>query len=259
MLLKSLDLLVFAPHPDDAEMFCGGTIISAVQKGYKVGVIELTDGEMSTSGTVEERKIEVEASNKILKLSHRQSLGLPDGWLNPYEGYDKKSTDSAVAKIVDCIRNLKPSILLIPYEDDRHPDHRSTSELLTSAVFYSNVGGFKVKSGAARHLVKQVFYYQMRYEFKPSIIVDISDYFELKKTAIHCFKSQIHRDTGKDTNYTLLNSPDMLTMLETRDRYYGGMAGVKYGEPLLMKNIPVTKDIVSEYQNTNEPFFYRTV
>ncbi len=242
--MKSLDILAFAPHPDDAEICCGGTLITSQKKGHKTGIVELTYGEMSTAGTVEERKLEVEEANKILKPTHRENLGLSDGWLNPYNQYDSRSQDSAIVKIVDCIRRLKPSIVLLPYDSDRHPDHIAASNLITSALFHANVGGYKTPSGADRHLVNQIFYYQMRYEFTPSVIVDISDSFDEKVEAIKCFKTQITRDQKSSTKHTLLNSPELLANLEARDKYYGGLAGVKYGEPLFMKNIPVVKDIV---------------
>ncbi|MHA1170608.1 MAG: PIG-L family deacetylase [Candidatus Heimdallarchaeota archaeon] len=123
-----LDVLVFAPHPDDAELGAGGAIVKAISAGFKVGIIDLTAGEMGSLGTKESRLEEAEAARKVLGAELRQNLGFPDAYLPPFE--DKKEV---VLKIADKIREFKPTIVLMPFWEDRHPDHVATSFAVSEA------------------------------------------------------------------------------------------------------------------------------
>lgn len=136
---EQLDIVAFAPHPDDAEIGCGGTLIKLARLGYRTGIVDLTRGEMSSAGDLQTRATETAAASKILGLSHRENLELADAWLDPHAGSDlpdeTREQLSPVTKVVEALRRLRPELVLIPYGVDRHPDHVAASELLLRAAF----------------------------------------------------------------------------------------------------------------------------
>jgi N-acetylglucosamine malate deacetylase 1 len=117
-----MDVLAFGPHPDDVEIFCGGTLIHLAELGHAVAVVDLTRGELSTHGTVEQRAEESQAASKILGLTHRENLGLPDGFLSPWSKDESSAESSPLGRVVEAIRRLRPEIVLAPWIEERHPD-----------------------------------------------------------------------------------------------------------------------------------------
>lgn len=220
-----LDVLIFAAHPDDAELSMGGTIARFTSNKLKVGVADLTRAELSTRGDVETRAKETAEASKILKLKVRENLGIRDGNINI-------SPDS-LKKLVTLIRKYNPSIVFAPYINDRHPDHIDVSNLVKRAVFSSGLEKFKTLfSGKSQQAYrpKKIFYYMQTYLFEPSFVVDVSDYFHIKMKSVNAFKSQFHNPVLKKQD-TFISKPEFLDYVEARAKFYGFQIRKKYGEP----------------------------
>lgn len=222
-----LDALAFGAHADDVELSCGGTLIKLGASGYKAGVITLTKGEMATRGSAEIRTQEFAQSAKIMGLASHKMLDIPDGRV--------EVTWENKIKIIEEIRAHRPRIVFTPYWVSCHPDHRNTSHLVREAAYLSALK--KLKSDQEPHRPYKVIYYQTRFEFKPSFIVDISDFHAQKMKSILSYKSQFyHKDKAEyGDDETLLSRPEFLDRIETRDKQYGTYIGVKYGEPFLVR------------------------
>lgn len=222
MSKKEFDIVAIAPHPDDAEIFCGGALASAHERGHRTAIIDLTRGELASNGTVESRAEEAEQARITLGVDERINLRLPDGGLD-----GRTRENEQLTALVKAIRELKPKLLLIPFFEGRHPDHRAASELSRNSVFFSGLKKFLPEIEA--HRVPSVLYYQLRFSFKPSLVLDVSATYEKKRKAIACYSTQVKR--AESTNETLLNSPLSLRGIESRDMYYGAMIGAEFGEP----------------------------
>ncbi len=221
----NLDVLVFAAHPDDAELSMGGTIARFTAKGFKVGVMDLTKAEMSTRGDVKTRADETAEASKILKLKIRENLGFEDGNIS--------ISQNSVKKVSEVIRKYKPSIVFAPYFNDRHPDHIDVSKLIKRAVFSSGLEKLKTTLSGKSQLPyrpKKLFYYMQTYVFEPSFIVDVSEYFHIKMKSVHSFKSQFHNPVLKKED-TFISKPEFLDYVKARAEFYGFQIRKKYGEP----------------------------
>ena len=214
-----LDILVLAAHPDDAELGCGGTILKHVAMGHKVGVVDLTRGELGTRGTPETRAKEAADSAKILGLSVRENLGLPDGFF--VNGKEHQ------LEVVKAIRKYQPDIILANAVYDRHPDHGRGSELAFEASFLSGLK--KVETGQSPWRAKTVYHYIQSQLLQPDFVVDVSDFWEKKIEAIRAFKTQFHDPNNKEPD-TFISSPAFMKLVESRGHEYGHSIGVKYGE-----------------------------
>jgi bacillithiol biosynthesis deacetylase BshB1 len=217
-------LIAYAPHPDDAELFCGGTLSKMSSAGYGAGVVDLTEGERGTRGSPETRSKEREKASKTLGLALREGLGLPDMGL---AGTDRGQLEAVVASL----RQHRPRLVLAPHWEDRHPDHVEGSKLVTSAFFLA--GAAKFGEGAP-FKPSAIIYYQGSQEFAPSLIVDISGQFEAKMKAIECYSSQFSPRSG-DEPETDIAHPHFLERVRSRARHYGLLIGAEYGEPFLVK------------------------
>lgn len=233
-----LEVLAFGPHPDDVELCCGGLLLNMADRGYRTGVVDLTRGELGSNGTPELRAKEAAAAAAVLGLAHRENLGLPDGWIHPWSAYDsapdERTARSHLARVVEALRRLRPEVVLVPWHEARHPDHRATSALLTKALFFAGVQKFATAPATGRFRPRQVLFYQMRYRFRPSFVVDISDVIARKQEAIRCYASQFQRTS--ESAATLINSSMAVQAVEAKDRYYGAMIGASHGEPYLCHN-----------------------
>jgi bacillithiol biosynthesis deacetylase BshB1 len=221
----NLDVLVFAAHPDDAELSMGGTIARFTSQELKVGVVDLTKAELSTRGNVITRARETAAASKVLKLKVRENLGIKDGGIS--------SSPDNLKKVITLIRKYKPSIVFAPYFNDRHPDHIDTSILIKRAVFSSGLEKFKTTISGKSQLhyrPKKIFYYMQTYIFEPSFIVDISEHFETKMRSVNEFKSQFHNPAAKKDD-TFISKPEFLDYVKARAEFYGFQIRKKYGEP----------------------------
>jgi bacillithiol biosynthesis deacetylase BshB1 len=221
----NLDVLVFAAHPDDAELSMGGTIARFTANGFKVGVVDLTRAELSTRGDVKIRAKETAEASKILKLKIRENLGFEDGNIS--------ISQNSVKKVAELIRKYKPSIVFAPYFNDRHPDHIDVSKLIKRAVFSSGLEKLKTTLSGKSQLPyrpKKLFYYMQTYVFEPSFIIDISEYFHIKMKSVHAFQSQFHNPVVKKED-TFISKPEFLDYVKARAEFYGFQIRKKYGEP----------------------------
>lgn len=236
-----LDALAFGAHADDVELACSGTILKLGALGYKTGVITLTQGEMATRGTAEIRAQEFAQSAEIMELSMHKMLDIPDGRIEDI--WENK------LKIIEGIRAFRPRILFAPYWISRHPDHDKTSSLVREAAYLSGLKKLETDQEAYRPY--KIIYYQTRFEFKPSFIVDISEFYEKKMKSILCYKSQFHHQDkanfGEDE--TLISSPEFLSRIEARDKHYGTLIGVKFGEPFLVREAIKVNDPVDFFDD----------
>jgi len=220
-----LDALFFAAHPDDIELSCGGTVAKLAKSGKKVGIADLTYGELSTRGSTGLRKKEALKAAKILGIAKRINLAIPDGNI--------QNTEANRSKIIKIIRDLRPDIIFFPHYYDRHPDHFHTHELVKESVFYSGLG--KIKTYLKGKLQKphrpgKNYYYMQTYPFEPNIITDISDVQNIKMRAIGCYSSQFY-DPESIEPATFISNENFIKFIEARARHYGFLAGVEYGEP----------------------------
>ncbi|MGB9663794.1 MAG: bacillithiol biosynthesis deacetylase BshB1 [Ignavibacteria bacterium] len=219
---NNLDILAFGAHPDDVELSMGGTIISFVEKGFKVGIIDLTQGELSSRGNLETRKKETEKANKILGIHLRKNLKLKDGQI--------QIDQNSIQKVVESIRKYKPKIVFAPYFIDRHPDHVNAAQLIKEAVFFSGLKNFHTEKSLQPYRPSKIFYFMQTYPFEPTFIYDISPYFELKMEAVLAYSSQFYNPQSKEPE-TFISRPEFLNYLKARAEFYGFQIGKQYGEP----------------------------
>lgn len=245
-----IDVLAFGPHPDDVEIFCGGTLIRLQQLGYRTGVIDLTRGEKASHGTPETRALEAEAAAKVMGLSFRENLGLPDTLVTPWPG-DADPKTSQLARAVEAIRRHRPELVLVPWVEERHPDHVAGSALLTKALYFAGVRKFETEPASERFVPRQVLYYELRHRMPASFIVDTSAAAAKKLEAIRCHSSQVTRRPGEDA--TLVSSSRALEAIDARDRHYGSMIGVSHGEPIRAVNTPGLVDPVDHFRRNAFP------
>jgi N-acetylglucosamine malate deacetylase 1 len=219
-----IDLLVFGPHPDDLEIGLGGTIARETARGARVGLCDLTAGEMGSNGTVAERLVESEAARVALGAAWRENLRWPDRKI----GRDPQHLEHAVA----FIRRHRPRTIAVPYWKDRHPDHVAASEVLTEACF--NAGLRKYPADGEAWKADWICYYFINDSVTPSFVVDISDTFETKNAALDCHVSQFRPADGATVS-TRLNTPLFRQMIESRDAHLGALAGVRRAEGIVVR------------------------
>jgi N-acetylglucosamine malate deacetylase 1 len=217
-----LNALFIGSHPDDIELTCGGTVCKLVKSGKKVGIIDLTKGELSTRGNLAQRKKETENATKVLGIAVRKNLGLKDS--------DIQNNSANRLKLIKHIREYKPEIVFTPYPSDRHPDHINASNLIRQAVFYSGLR--KIVTGKqVAFRPKRIFYYRHAYDIPISFIMDVSDVFEKKLEAIKCYESQFYNPKYKNEPVTYISSKRFLDDIISRAKFFGFKIGVEYGEP----------------------------
>ena len=217
VLKMNLDVLVVAPHPDDAELGMGGAILKMLASGQKVGVLDLTTGEPTPHGSLEIRKEETDAATKILGLSWRENLGL--------ENRSLEATLDARKKLATVIRQTRPRWLFAPYWIDAHPDHVAATQLVDAARFWAKLS--KTDMPGERHHPERIYNYycvHLKMHAQPAFVLDISDVWEKKLAAIACYHSQFVK--GREDM-----SPTFLEQLEVEAGYWGKSIGVRYGEP----------------------------
>ncbi|MCJ7727687.1 MAG: bacillithiol biosynthesis deacetylase BshB1 [Candidatus Hydromicrobium sp.] len=220
-----IDALAFSPHPDDAEMGCGGLLLKLKDKGYRTGIIDLTRAELSTNGNLKTREEEIKEASKILGLDIRENLGLEDA--NIKNDYDSR------LKVISAIRKYRPGLALIPFWRDRHPDHENSYKLLKDAIFISGLKKFK--TGLDSYRPDVVINYMLHYEFKPSFIVDISQYYNKKFSAVAAYKSQFYSDVAKKV-MTHIASKYFFDIINSRHQCSGLKIMSEYGEPYYIES-----------------------
>ncbi|MEP7252368.1 MAG: bacillithiol biosynthesis deacetylase BshB1 [Ginsengibacter sp.] len=229
-----LDLIAFGVHPDDIELSCAGTLLVEKKNGKRVGIIDLTKGELGTRGTAQTRKTEAANSAKILGVDVRENLGMADGFF--------KNDKENQLKIIKALRKYKPEIVLCNALEDRHPDHGRSAELVNDAVFLSGLKKIKTKgeSGVSQEAwrPKYIFHYIQDRYLHPNFVIDVSDVFEKKIEAIRAFSTQFfNAELSKSGPQTYISSPDFLESIINRAKMFGKMIGVKYAEGFISKKM----------------------
>jgi bacillithiol biosynthesis deacetylase BshB1 len=224
-----VDLLAIGPHPDDIEIGIGGIVAKHAALGHRVGLCDLTAGEMGSNGTVEERLAEAEAARAVLGAVWRVNLRLPDRAI----GSDREH-ERAVASLV---RRARPTVVALPYWSDRHPDHVAASHVLTEGVFSAGLRRYPADGDAWKP--ESICYYFINDSAPPSFVVDVSDQYETKRRALACHASQF-QPSQRDAVATRLTSDRFRQLIESRDAQFGALAGVAFAEGIVVKH-PVVR------------------
>jgi N-acetylglucosamine malate deacetylase 1 len=229
----SVDILAIAAHRDDVEQTCGGTLLKMASLGHSTGILDLTKGELGTRGTAEDRAREAEAAAKILKVSWRQALDIPDGRV--------ENTWENRLKVARVIREQRPRVVILPYWKGRHPDHYTCSTLGYEACFLAGLA--KLDLEGKPHRPFKIVYATLYYDIRPTFVVDITEQFEGRMQSLLAYKSQFtDQEAGRG---------DFPPQAEIRERvgamatYYGMLVGVRYAEPFLQKEVGLVEDLIS--------------
>lgn len=233
---EAVDVLFISAHADDTELSCGGTAAKLVKDGLRVGLVDLTRGEMGTRGTPETRQAESHASANTLGASFRLTLDFGDG--NLRTGREEE------LQIIEVLRRHQPKLVIAPYPDERHPDHARTGRLVTDAWFYAGLKSLKTDLPA--HRPQAVLYYLQNYMFPPSFIVDVTSTWKTKMDAVYAYKSQFHDPQSKEPP-TFISDPKFLDMIEARGKHFGALIGTAYGEAFISKQPPRVDDMIGAY------------
>ncbi len=229
-----LDLLAIAAHPDDVELTCGGTLVRMVQRGHKVGILDLTAGEMGTRGSAEIRRGEAAAAARILGVRLRENLGLPDARLEVNE-----ENKLAIARK---IRALRPHAVILPYWEGRHPDHYNASKLAYEGCFLAGLRRLPLEGEPFRPF--KILYSTVYYPVRPTFVVDITAQFERRRRAILAYRSQFAPPKRESRSKVHLPLDRLEQEVHLIARYYGQMIGVKYAEPFLVREVMQVDDVV---------------
>lgn len=254
MSTPHLDVLAIAAHRDDVEQTCGGTLLKMARLGHRTGILDLTQGEMGTRGTADDRAREAAEAAKILHVSFRQALDIPDGRV--------ENTWENRLKIARVIRQQRPRVVILPYWQGRHPDHYTCSIVGYEACFLAGLSKLQLREEAAKqagtskattaiadelldhpHRPFKIIYATLYYDIRPTFVVDITQQFEARLQSIYAYKSQYtDQEAGRN---------DFPAHAEIRERvatmagFYGLLAGVKYAEPFVQKEIGLVEDVTA--------------
>lgn len=237
--MTKLHILAIAVHPDDVELGCAGTLIKHAQKGQKIGVVDLTRGELGTRGTPELRLEEAQDAAKLMGLTVRENAGMRDGFF--------KNDEEHQLKLVQYIRKYQPDIVIANALDDRHPDHGRAGKLIADACFLSGLRKIATTLDGNSQQAwrpKRVFHIIQDRIHTPDFMVDISDVFEQKMKAIQCYKSQFH-DPNSDEPMTYIATQGFLDQIKYRDALMGKQIGKQYAEGYTSVNITGIEDLDS--------------
>jgi bacillithiol biosynthesis deacetylase BshB1 len=230
--MLKLDILVLSVHPDDAELGCGGTILKHIALGKKVGIVDLTQGELGTRGSVEIRAKEAAAAAQILGLAVRENLAIPDGFFENTKQYQ--------LKVIEAIRKYQPEIIITNAYYDRHPDHGRACNLVTDSVFLSALRKIETyadgklqepwRARLLLHFIQDVY-------IQPDIVVDITDYWDKKIESVNAYGSQFYNPEWAGEPQTYISSPEFIAVVEARAREFGKSILVKYAEGFTSRKI----------------------
>ncbi len=231
-----LDALAVAAHPDDVELSVGGTLVKLARMGYRTGILDLTLGEAGTRGAPEIRALESRRATEILGLETRLTLNLGDShiWVN----------EESRVQVVRALRQLRPGVVFTQHWEDPHPDHAHTSQLVREAAHLAGLAKYDAQEGLERWRPSCVAYYLFSRTVAPSFIVDIADTYERKWEAIRAHESQFFNPQSSEQQ-TRVSTAGFLREMEARDRYFGAMIGVEYGEAFYVREALNVSDPVA--------------
>ena len=251
MLSPSLDILAVAAHRDDVEQTCGGTLLKAAQQGQRTGILDLTQGEMGTRGTAEDRAREAAAAAKILGVQWRRALNIPDGRV--------ENTWENRLKVASVIRETRPRVVILPYWKGRHPDHYTASVLGYEACFLAGLAKLTLSlqpsavsqsasaanesDSLAPHRPFKIIYATLYYDTRPTFVVDITEQFDANFASILAYKSQFSdQEAGKDL---FPAHEEIHARVSAMARFYGMLGGVTYAEPFRQKEVGLVEDLLA--------------
>ncbi len=233
-MTTAIAILAIAAHRDDVEQTCGGTLLKMAERGHATGILDLTQGEMGTRGTAQERAREAEAAARILRVGWRRALDIPDGRV--------ENTWENRLKIARVIRETRPQVVILPYWQGRHPDHYTASVVGYEACFLAGLAKVDL-DGIAPHRPFKIVYATLYYDVRPTFVVDITEQFEARLESILAYKSQFtDQEAGKDL---FPAQAEIRERIEAMARFYGLMAGVKYAEPFVQKEVGLVEDLAA--------------
>jgi bacillithiol biosynthesis deacetylase BshB1 len=261
----NLDILAIAAHRDDVEQTCGGTLLKMAERGHRTGILDLTRGEMGTRGSAEEREREASDAAKILRVSWREALDIPDGRV--------ENTWENRLKVARVIREQRPRVVILPYWEGRHPDHYTASKLGYEACFLAGLAKLDIERALSTqhsafsqvasavasvvagekqgsvvetlgpHRPFKIIYATLYFDIRPTFVVDITDQFEARFESLMAYKSQFSdQEAGKDI---FPARDEIRARIESMARFYGMLAGVTYAEPFLQKEVGLVEDVTS--------------
>jgi len=231
--MMKLDILVFGAHPDDVELGCGGTVIKEVQSGKKVGIIDLTRGELGTRGTTESRDEETKKATEILGVVIRENMNFKDGFF--------KDDEEHKLSLIKKIRQYRPEIVITNALSDRHPDHSRGSQITIDACFLAGLE--KIETGQKIWRPRSIYHYIQFNNLLPDLVVDISKQMNLKIKAVKAYKTQFYNPESKESK-TIISSEDFLESLSYRAKDLGRQSNCKYAEGFIAHQLPKMESLL---------------
>ena len=237
---QPLDILAIAAHRDDVEQTCGGTLLKMAQLGRRTGILDLTQGEMGTRGTADDRAREADDAAKILCVSWRRALDIPDGRV--------ENTWENRLKVATVIRETRPRVVILPYWQGRHPDHYICSVLGYEACFLAGLAKLSLSKSPSAELLPphrpfKIIYATLYYDIRPTFVVDIGAQFEGKFASLMAYKSQFtDQEAGKEL---FPAHEEIRKRVDAMSRFYGMLGGITYAEPFLQKEVGLVEDLVT--------------
>src|SRR6202044_2121790 len=229
-----LDILAIAAHRDDVEQTCGGTLLAMHARGWRTGILDLTQGESGTRGTAADREAEANAAARILNVAHREALDLPDG--------NVQNTLENRLKLAAVLRRLRPRVVILPYWQGRHPDHYTTATLGYESCFVSGLAKIETPGGHPPHRPFKILYASLYADVRPTFAVDITPYVEQRLQSLLAYRSQYASQPQGGNLFVPEEEIRERTLAEAR--HYGLLAGVRYAEPFVQKEIGLVEDIM---------------
>jgi N-acetylglucosamine malate deacetylase 1 len=241
-MASALDILAIAAHRDDVEQTCGGTMLKMAQRGHRTGILDLTQGEMGTRGSAEDRAREAADAAKILQVSWRGALDIPDGRV--------ENTWENRLKVARVIREQRPRVVILPYWKGRHPDHYTASVLGYEACFLAGLRKLQThpqdsgtEGAAPPHRPFKIIYATLYYDIRPTFVVDITEQFESRFQSLMAYKSQFsNQEAGKDI---FPAQAEIRARIDGMARFYGMLGGITYAEPFLQKEVGLVDDLLA--------------
>jgi N-acetylglucosamine malate deacetylase 1 len=226
MNTNTLDVLAIGAHPDDVDFSCGGTLLKLGSLGYRVGILDMTLGELGTRGSAEIRSREAKAAGEALRLTVRDNADLPDGhiWLN----------EESRVRVVRKIRLYRPRVVLTHYWEDPHPDHAHTAQIVREAAHLAGLSKYDAEGEQERFRPKGIAHFLFPRSVVPSFMVDITEFAEQKLAAVSCYRSQLYDPTSKEPE-TQVSSKGFIAGLEARQRYFGTLIRVAHAEAFVVR------------------------
>lgn len=234
-----LDILAIGVHPDDVELGCGGTLLKHIADGRKVGILDLTQGELGTRGSAELRLQEADAAAQVLGVHMRENLGLADGFF--------QNDEASQREIIKVLRKYQPEIVLANAPKDRHPDHGRASKLAYDACFLSGLRKIETELDGEKQAAwrpKNLYHYIQAYRLDPSFVVDITGHMDKKMESVLAYKSQFH-NPDSDEPETFIASQGFMDMVKARAVEFGTIVGYQYAEAFVANHYPGVKDLFS--------------